>query len=231
MLKEVITSKSRFFFFSLSFREDYHSVLDDLHVRPSHCSIHPSRSPQADSRGRWVSTQADPRVCLTPSWELRLDPRGASASSALRQGFGGTRGSFSATCLRYFPFFWNNPVTRICYFSPFSRPCIGCCVLSPPWPPVWLEDAAVEVTEVMLQILFRDNSLWFPATVWFFMWWVFTHHLWIFSPIYIFTYISSWSDKRHKVRSGLTWRALHDCETHLMHMLVHQFWFVLLYSV
>lgn len=48
-------------------------------------------------------------------------------------------------CLQHFPFFRNNPVTRISYFSPFSRPCNACCVLPPSWPPVWLEDAAVEV--------------------------------------------------------------------------------------
>lgn len=58
--------------------------------------------------------------------------------------------------------------------------------------------------------------------------------IWGFFLLYVFIYctsVSSWSDKKCKVRSGLTWRVLHDCETHLMHIPVHQFWFVLLYSI
>lgn len=90
----------------------------------------PSILPSADNRGRWLSTQADPRVCLTPSWELRLGPQGASQ---LRQYFAmgseGMRGiKLFSNCL--WDFFGNNPATRWAIFCPLEDHLIaGVCFL------------------------------------------------------------------------------------------------------
>lgn len=75
MLNEVSISKSLFHppLRISTLRARMTSMLD-----LPHCSL----LPKAGSRGRWVSTRADPRVRLTPSWELRPSPQEASVSAA-----------------------------------------------------------------------------------------------------------------------------------------------------
>lgn len=120
--------------------------MDDLCVRPSHCFLPPSLLRQTAGADGCPLRQT-PGCVWHPAgnsgWALR-EPQLHQLSATGQEGMRGIH-LFFPHCLQHFPFFRNNPVTRISYFSPFSRPCNACCVLPPSWPPVWLEDAAVEV--------------------------------------------------------------------------------------